>query len=428
MRYAVKKVILTFAIMRKTLNILASSFRLTIQELMINKLRTALSLIGISFGIFCIIGVLATVNSLEMNIQNQIKTLGTNTVYIDKWNYSGGPDYPWWKYINRPVPEFKEVSFLKERSQLARHVAFVINNRSILQFGNFALENVTVFGVSEEENDIQPKKIEFGRFISSSEFASGSAVVVIGYTNAENLFGNAGAAVGKLVTIKNKKAIVIGVIKKVGQSILGWNYDESVFLPFRFARQVFAEDRSSPLIMVQGKENVSATALADELKGVMRSIRKLSPTQEDNFTLNQISSFSDKVSSVFSSINLGGWAIGILSLVVGAFGIANIMFVTVKERTAMIGLKKAIGAKKRSILSEFLLEAAIICILGGLIGLLLVFILTLVLTNLFDFPVYISSGILTLAFTICIIIGILAGIIPAISAARLDPVVAIRSK
>ena len=180
-------------------------------------------------------------------------------------------------------------------------------------------------------------------------------------------------------------------------------------------------------IIVKGKENVSAQELANELEGVMRSIRKLSPTEDDNFSLNQISSFSDKVSSLFGSINIGGWAIGILSLVVGAFGIANIMFVTVKERTPIIGLKKAIGAKKRSILSEFLLESAIICILGGLIGLILVYLLTVILTNVFNFPVYISAGILALAISICIIIGILSGIIPALSASRLDPVVAIRS-
>jgi putative ABC transport system permease protein len=159
----------------------------------------------------------------------------------------------------------------------------------------------------------------------------------------------------------------------------------------------------------------------------MRSIRKLSPREVDDFSLNQISGFSDRVSSLFSNINLGGWAIGILSLVVGAFGIANIMFVTVKERTPMIGLKKAIGAKRRSILSEFLLEAATICVLGGLMGLILVFILTVILTNVFNFPVYISAGILSLAISICIVIGILSGIIPALIAARMDPVVAIRS-
>jgi len=414
--------------MRRTLNILGSSFRLTMQELMVNKLRTSLSLIGISFGIFCIIGVLATVNSLEMNIQNQIKSLGTNTIYIDKWDYTGGPDYPWWKFVNRPAPKFEEVDFIKERSQLASKVAFEIDTRVNLEYDNYALEGVTMFGVSEEENDIQPVTMAYGRFISGNEFSSGSPVAIIGYTNAENLFGNASLAIGKEIKIWNNKATIIGVIKKMGTSMIGWDYDQCIISSYRFGRQLINEKNSGPKIMVKGKDNVSSAALADELEGVMRSIRKLSPTQEDNFSLNQITSFSDRVSSLFSSINIGGWAIGILSLVVGAFGIANIMFVTVKERTAMIGIKKALGARKRSILSEFLLEAAIICIMGGLIGLILVFLLTLILTNLFNFPVYISTGILTLAISICILIGILSGIIPAYTASRLDPVVAIRSK
>lgn len=413
--------------MRKTLTILASSFRLTMQELMVNKLRTSLSLIGISFGIFCIIGVLATVNSLEMNIQNQIKSLGTNTIYIDKWNYSGGPDYPWWKFVNRPSPEFKEVAFIKQRSQLAENVAFVINANVNVEYKNFALEGVVMYGVSEEEDAIQPITMEYGRFISGSEFSSGTPVVIIGYTNAENLFGSADLALGKEVSVKKVKATIIGVIKKMGTSMIGWDYDQCIMTPYRFARKIVNEKYSGPKIIVKGRENVSSEALADELEGVMRSIRKLSPREDDNFSLNQISGFSDRVSSLFSNINIGGWAIGILSLIVGAFGIANIMFVTVKERTPIIGLKKAIGAKRRSILSEFLLEAATICVLGGLIGLILVFVLTIILTNIFNFPVYISAGILSLAISICVIIGILSGIIPAVIASRLDPVVAIRS-
>ena len=183
--------------MRKTLNILASSFRLTMQELMVNKLRTALSLIGISFGIFCIIGVLATVNSLEANIQNQIKSLGTNTIYIDKWKYMGGADYPWWKYINRPVPKSEEVNLIKQRSRLASNVAFEIDTRVTVEYEDYALQGVTVFGVSEEEDDIQPVTMVYGRFISEAEFASGSPVAIIGYTNAENLFFTPELAFGK---------------------------------------------------------------------------------------------------------------------------------------------------------------------------------------------------------------------------------------
>ncbi len=188
--------------MRKTLNILASSFRLTMQELMVNKLRTALSLIGISFGIFCIIGVLATVNSLEANIQNQIKSLGSNTIYIDKWDYNGGPDYPWWKFINRPVPKFNEVAAIKQRSQLAKNIAFVINDNVQVEYQDYALTRVSVFGVSEEENEIQPVTMVYGRFISGAEFALGSPVAIIGYTNAENLFLDPALAVGKEVKIK----------------------------------------------------------------------------------------------------------------------------------------------------------------------------------------------------------------------------------
>ena len=411
------------------LNILSSSFRLTMQELMVNKLRTALSLIGISFGIFCIIGVLATVNSLEQNIQNEIKSLGSNTIYIDKWEYSGGPDYPFWKYVNRPLPKYEEMAFIKQRSQLASHLAFNVNNNGNVEYRDNILQGVTYYGVTEEQIAIQPIVIQYGRHVSSSEFTAGSAVVVMGFTNAEKLFIKPELAVGKEVVLNNKKAKIIGVMKKEGQGLLGgWNYDQCVMVAYRFMRNIFDEKRSSAFIMAQAKEGVSSVAFKDELEGVMRSIRKLSPKTEDNFSLNDVSGFSDKVSSFFVTVNIGGWAIGLLSLIVGAFGIANIMFVTVKERTPMIGLKKAIGAKKRSILMEFLLEAAIICIMGGLIGLLLVYILTVIFTNLFNFPVFISAGILTLAISICIVIGILAGIIPATIAARLDPVVAIRSK
>ena len=415
--------------MRKTINILASSLRLTMQELLVNKLRTSLSLIGISFGIFCIIGVLATVNSLKTNVQNQINSLGSNTIYIDKWEYfHNGSDYPWWKFVNRPVPLFDEVKLIKERSALAKNVAFMINRSVNIEYNSIALEGVQMNGISEEENDIQPVTIQYGRFISDAEFANGNAVLVMGNMNAENLFGNPAAAVGKEVSVKNHKAVIIGVIEKTGRSMTGLDYDQSIFVPFRFARKLINERESSPRIIVTGKDNVSSQALADDLEGVMRSIRKLSPKQDDNFAINQISGASERVSSVFANINIGGWAIGVLSLVVGAFGIANIMFVTVKERTPIIGLKKAIGAKKRSILSEFLLESAIICILGGLIGLILVYLLTLILSSVFNFPVFISGGILFLAISLCIIIGILAGIIPALSASRLDPVVAIRSK
>jgi putative ABC transport system permease protein len=261
------------------------------------------------------------------------------------------------------------------------------------------------------------------------EFDNGSPSIVIGYDVAEKLFGNPEKAVGQEVQLKNKKAKVAGVIKKQGKSFIdGWNFDQSLVLSYGFMKQMFDERFNNPKILVKGPENMSTDALKGELKGAMRSIRRLGPTEEDNFELNAISDFSKSVDSLFANVNLGGWMIGLLSLIVGAFGIANIMFVTVRERTPFIGLKKAIGAKKNTILMEFLLESSFICIIGGLIGLTLVIILASLLSNIFNFPVTVSPNILGLAFGICLTIGVLAGIIPAIIAARMDPVVAIRSK
>jgi len=208
----------------------------------------------------------------------------------------------------------------------------------------------------------------------------------------------------------------------------GYDYDEAVLLDYGFMRTLTNEKTSQPVIVVQGKDNVPMKMLRDDVQGAMRSIRKIRPAQTDNFSMNDIEAFGEFMAGIFSGINTGGWFIASLSLIVGMFGVANIMFVTVRERTGQIGLKKAIGAKKSSIMTEFLLESAFLCILGGAIGLLLVYILTKIISPAIGFPVTISFDILSLAISICIITGVLAGIIPAFIAARMDPVVAIRSK
>jgi putative ABC transport system permease protein len=260
------------------------------------------------------------------------------------------------------------------------------------------------------------------------EFARGGNVGVIGNEIAEKLFGSAETAVGKEIQTRGKKLIITGVIKKQGKQMIGgWEFDKSLIITYKFGRTIMDERRADPFIMVKGPEGLSSKALKDDLKGTMRAVRKLNPKQEDDFALNDINDFSDQVSSAFVGLNIGGWAIAALSLIVGMFGVANIMFVSVRERTSQIGLKKAIGAKSHIILTEFLLESAFLCIIGGLIGLTLVFILTQILSRVLDFPVYISTNNMVMAIAICIIVGILAGFIPARQAARMDPVVAIRS-
>ena len=246
---------------------------------------------------------------------------------------------------------------------------------------------------------------------------------------ADELFGRAEKAVGKEVSFGGRRIYVAGVIKKQGQSFVGgYDYDNCVMVPYRYFAGIFNPDNSNPSIIVQGKAGIASSSLADELNGVMRQLRKLSPTQEDNFTCNDVAMFSDQVKGFFGQVSAGGWAIAGLSLIVGAFGVANIMFVTVRERTSQIGLKKAIGAKRSTILTEFLIESAFLCIIGGLVGLALVWLLSIVLSSVLPFPIYIAPGIIGLAMGICIALGILAGIIPASIAAKMDPVVAIRTK
>jgi len=414
--------------MRKTLTILANSMRLTLQELRVNKLRTALSLTGVAFGIFCIIGVLATVGSLERNIQSEISSLGSNTIYIDKWDYSGGPDMPFWKFRARPVMKYAEADMVKQRSTLAAEVAYLMQTGDNIGYKDYVVQNASLYGIVEAQSAIQPITFEAGRYISSAEFNSGSAVGIIGYDIAEELFGSAARALGKQFEIKGKRATIVGVIRKEGKNFVGWNYDNCAMLPYKFCKQIVEEENSNPVIIVKGKDKVAPAALISELQGIMRQIRRLPPMQEDNFSLNSVEAFSKAITQLFSTVNVVGGIIGVISLIVGMFGIANIMFVTVKERTSVIGLKKAIGAKSRSILFEFLLEAAILCLMGGAFGLLFVYILALILSGPLDFPVYISMPLLISTVVICVVIGMLAGIFPASRAAKMDPVVAIRSK
>lgn len=415
--------------LKRTMGIIGSGFKMALQELRKNKLRTFLSLFGITIGIFCIISVLAVVNSLEQNIQNEVKALGTNTIYLDKWNYSdgGGPNFPWWKYVNRPMPKYADMKQITERSANTKYAAFKIESSADVEYAGNNLSGTNMYGISEHFNDIQPIEISAGRYVSDAEFNYGSNVTVIGNNIAEKLFGDADRAIGKEISTKGKKLQVIGVVKKQGKQMIGgWNFDDNLITPYKFARTILVEDNAQPLILLKGKENITSKALKEELTGIVRAVHKLSPTKEDDFTLNDINDFSDAISSAFVSLNIGGWIIAALSLIVGMFGVANIMFVTVRERTAQIGLKKAIGAKSRVILSEFLMESAFLCIVGGLIGLVFVFLLTLVLTGVLNFPVFISTTNMALAIIICIITGVGAGYIPARQAARLDPVVAIR--
>jgi putative ABC transport system permease protein len=416
--------------MRKSLTVIWNSLVMALDELRVNKLRTFLSLFGVTIGIFCIIGVLATVQSLETSIKNDLSNLGSSTIYIQTWPWGGGDEkeFPWWKYMKRPQPKFEELRPLKERSNYSKGVAFMLSNRSSVEYKENIITNVTWHGATEDFSEIQEVKIEYGRYINPSEFVNGTPVVVMGYENAIKLFDKPEFAIDKVVEISGRLVTIIGVIKKQGQSMIGgWDFDNIIIVPFNFCKQVVDPRQGNRFLLVGGKPGVPVEALKDELRGIMRGIRKLKPTEDDNFALNDVTSSTKSLEGFFGNVNIGGFVIGGFSLIVGLFGIANIMFVTVKERTSQIGLKKAIGAKRSTILMEFLLESSFLCVIGGLVGLLLVFLITLALSSALPFKVGLTPGITILGLSISIAVGLIAGIIPAWTAARLDPVVAIRS-
>ncbi|NLR60577.1 FtsX-like permease family protein [Chitinophaga polysaccharea] len=413
-----------------TLKILWNSFKMAMQELRVNKLRSFLSLFGITIGIFCIIAVLTLTGSLEHNIRKDLADLGDDVIYLQKWPWGGNGEYAWWKYMNRPLPEYKDLKIIQEKVQSASYASFdfEVGGKKV-EYGDDYMDGVNMMAVTHDFDQIQTLQIVGGRYFANGESNSGTNVAILGYTIWDGLFPSAEAALGKMVKVAGRDVKVIGVLKKKGESMIGGlGYDNAIILPYRFARTIVDERRyADPYILVKAKSTVSMDQLKDELRGVMRAAHRLKPAEEDDFALNEISSANENLNSLFAAINGGGILIAGFALIVGAFGIANIMFVTVKERTNIIGLKKAIGARRAIILMEFLLEAVCLCLIGGLLGLLLVYLLTVIINMSGSFEMILSPGSAVFGISVSVIVGLLAGFIPAWVASKLDPVVAIRS-
>lgn len=402
---------------------------MALNALVVNRLRTFLSLLGITIGIFAIISVFTAVDGLESNVKGSIESLGNNVIYIEKWPWTFGGDYPWWKYWQRPVADYKEMEQLSQRSSLAEGFAFMafLSNQTIKHKSN-SVENSDVTLVSHTYADINSFNLSDGRYFTDAESESGYAVAILGYEVDKNLFPGEGS-LDKNVSIRGRKLQVIGVLAKEGESIVGNSHDNTILMPVNFARKFLdiRSDRLNPIIMVKAKEGISNAELMDELRGNMRSIRRLRPMEEDNFALNETKLLSTQIGGLFSALSAAGWIIGGFSILVGGFGIANIMFVSVRERTGIIGIQKSLGAKNYFILLQFLTESVMLCLIGGVLGLLLVFIVSVTASHLMDFDMPLTSANIILGLSVSAIIGIVSGFIPAFTASRLDPVEAIRS-
>jgi putative ABC transport system permease protein len=395
-----------------------------------NKLRSFLSALGITIGVFSIIMVLCIVNSLQTNLENSVNSLGKDVAFIDKWPWEFSSDYKWWKYMNRPNASISELKKLEERVTLAKACAFTIDiNRKVLKYLNRTAENTNGTGVTYHFNKIRELNFSNGRYFTEDEANKGDNVVILGSNLAENLFLTLNP-VDRYITISGNKFKVIGVLQKEGESLINNSLDNNFLIPAK-AASVFIRlnnQFTNTRIQVKAKDGVSVNQLENELKGIMRSIRKLSPAEEANFSINKTTLLIKPLKSLFSVVNMAGWVIGGFAILVGGFGIANIMFVSVKERTQEIGIQKSLGAKNYFILIEFLVEAIILCLAGGLIGVSLVYVITLSVKNALDINLFLSNQNILTGIFISVSIGIVSGFIPAYTAANLSPVDAIRSK
>ena len=410
------------------LRLFKESFSFAMSALRNNKLRTLLSLLGITIGIFSIIAVLAAVDSLDRKIKKDLSSLDKNTIYLMKSTF-GPSEIPKWKRQQFPEVTYEEYEYLKTALPEAQEVGYQLAVApEILKYEANTVSSVNVVAVSYEFIDIQGLEFSKGRFYNESESNSGAQVIVIGDEIATTLFDDIDP-IGKEVRLYGQRFKVIGVLKKQGEGLFGKSNDTSVYIPVNYLRKRNGDSNAKMfhIIIIKPQKGIDIDEFKADITQKLRNYRGMKTGDIDNFFINVLSGFTDLLDGIITNMNLMGWIIAGFSLLVGGFGIANIMFVSVKERTSLIGIQKSLGAKNKFILFQFLFEAIILCLIGGVIGLLMVWLITIGLTQALEFEFVLSFGNIILGTSLAAIIGLIAGILPAISASKLDPVEAIRS-
>jgi putative ABC transport system permease protein len=407
--------------------LLKEGFIFAFNSIIVNKLRTFLSLFGITIGIFSIISVFTVLDWMEKSVRDSISTLGDNVIYVYKWPWGFEPNLKWWDIIKWPVVSKNDYEAILNKSTKTESACFYVRQDKQIKFKKNLASDALIGAVTHEFENIRSFEIENGRYFSPEESASGKNVAIVGAVIAERLFEKADP-VGKQIMIAGKKTNVIGVIKKEGKGALSDSgMDEETLVPLNYGK-TFINMRNNFLdatLMIKAKDGVQVQELSDETTMILRAARRLQPDMINNFYLNRASLITQSFDSVFAGINIGGWVIGGFAILVGGFGIANIMFVSVRERTNIIGIQKALGAKRFFILQQFLVESVLLSVIGGLLGVLMIFIATLVINYLYDLNIYLTMANVFLAIFISGIIGVVAGYAPAYSAAKMNPVEAI---
>ena len=404
------------------------SFRFAWQALKSNLTRTILSLLGVTVGIFAIVAVFTIVDSLEKSIKDSMSFIGDKVIYVQKWPWSFGGEYQWWKYFQWPEPTYSEYKYLYDNLESASAVAVMDSRGGItLKNGSNSID-AQVQGVSFEYNLISDITIAGGRYFMPLETSNARNVAVVGADIAAALFPGQDA-VGKEFKLAGNKFVIVGVQEKKGESLVnfGGSADKNCMIPFGSFSKLFQSGRKRANIVVKGfPDDEGMKSVEAEITGLMRTRRGIKPRDDSNFSLNKPEAAAQAISGLFAVLTLAGWVTGSFSILVGGFGIANIMFVSVKERTNLIGIQKSLGAKNYSILFQFLFEAVMLSLVGGLVGIFLVFLLSFIPMG--SLKIIMTPGNIILGLAVSCIIGVLSGIVPAMLAARMDPVIAIRAK
>lgn len=410
-----------------TRRLFVESFIQAWQALVTNRLRTLLSLLGVMIGIFMITAVFAVSDSLEENIKGIFSSVRSDVLFVEKMPWTFSSDYPWWKYAVRRDPTLEDAERLKERLPSARSVAFQTGNMANLERGSSSFEGARLAAVTLEYLDAIELDIEDGRFFTAREMQAATPVAIIGREIVNRLFAGE-QPIGQWCTLEGRRLRVIGVLAQEGTSVVGEGSDDLVLIPVTFGQQLLNFRALKASILIRAKEGVALEALKGEVIAAYRPLRRLHPRDENDFAVNEVEMLTAFIDTIFGRLEYGVWFIGAFAILIGCFSVANIMFVSVKERTPLIGVQKALGAKRSFVLAQFLTEAVALCIIGAMLALLAVALLVAVVNLTSEgLALVLGPQRFLLGLGIAVVSGVIAGLAPAVQAARMDPVEAMRA-
>jgi len=425
--------------MKRFLYELEESWKIAAAQMRSNLTRSTLTALGVIIGIVAVTLMGTAISGISIGFDKSMSVLGDDVLYVTQWPWKPVDD--WWNYRDRKKIEteyaekINRIITASPNSNLVVAVPTSSLMRSI-RYGGNSVDNVFTLGTTSDFTLTSTIDCKEGRFFNEIESQSGAQVVVIGYDVADALFPSE-SPIGKFVMINGQLFKVIGVNTRQGTFLGLFSWDSMVAVPLTTFNKYFSSKSASDIrpngatvesdVRVKVKDKKKLGEAKDELTGIMRRVRGLSPEKKDDFSINEQQAFKSTLDPVKNTIAIAGLFITGLSLFVGAIGIMNITFVSVKERTKEIGTRKALGARRRTILLQFLIESTALCLLGGFIGLVFAYFLCFGIGKAFpSFPIQFSFGLVVASMIVSVLTGLISGFAPAWTASRLDPVTALR--